>query len=86
MAAIIPGIAALLGVMALAWINANDQNNQQNQINELNTHQDSICTSVRSKSNIKCFFDKSKKIIHSRKFKNFGCRNIFRFKQLVTLH
>ena len=43
--------------MALAWINANDQNNQQNQINELNTHQDSICTSVRSKFNSNGFFN-----------------------------
>jgi len=50
-ASIIPGIAALLGVMALAWINANDQQNQQNQINELNDHQDSICTTVQALGN-----------------------------------
>merc|ERR1719411_2531228 len=51
-ASIIPGIAALLGVMALAWINANDQQNQQNQINELNDHQDSICTVATQLGNL----------------------------------
>merc|ERR1712227_122528 len=41
---VIPGIAALLGVIVLAWVQANDQNNQQNQI-------DNICSSVRATGN-----------------------------------
>ena len=57
-ASIIPGIAALLGVMALAWINANDQQNQQNQINELNDHQDSICQVVSLKHQIELTFQR----------------------------
>ena len=77
--------------MALAWINANDQNNQQNQINELNTHQDSICTSVRSKFNSNGFFNQLEVrisviilmirilfILHQLYFR--------RLKQLVILH
>ena len=39
MISVIPGIAALLGVIVLAWVQANDQNNQQTEI-------DNICTSV----------------------------------------
>ena len=75
--------------MALAWINANDQNNQQNQINELNTHQDSICTSVRSKFNSNGFFDP----IRSENFMRmirilFILHQLYfrRLKQLVILH
>jgi len=41
---VVPGIAALLGVIVLAWVQANDQNNQQNQI-------DNICSSVRATGN-----------------------------------
>ena len=44
--------------MALAWINANDQQNQQNQINELNDHQDSICTTVSLKHQIELSFQR----------------------------
>ena len=39
MISVIPGIAALLGVIVLAWVQANDQNNRQSEI-------DNICTSV----------------------------------------
>merc|ERR1711997_524246 len=39
--AVVPGIAALLGVIVLAWVQANDQNNQQTQI-------DRMCTSARA--------------------------------------
>ena len=44
--------------MALAWINANDQQNQQNQINELNDHQDSICQVVSLKHQIELTFQR----------------------------
>jgi len=37
---VIPGIAALLGVIVLAWVQANDQTNQQSEI-------DSICTTAK---------------------------------------
>jgi len=43
--AVVPGIAALLGVIVLAWVQANDQNNQQTQI-------DRICTSTRATGDI----------------------------------
>ena len=48
MISVIPGIAALLGVIVLAWVQANDQNNQQTEI-------DNICTSV-SVANILILF------------------------------
>merc|ERR1712223_82887 len=41
---VIPGIAALLGVIVLAWVQANDQQNQQSDI-------DNICTSVKATGN-----------------------------------
>merc|ERR1712062_177372 len=41
---VIPGIAALLGVIVLAWVQANDQNNQQTEI-------DNIYTSVKAAGN-----------------------------------
>ena len=53
--AALPGLAALFGVVALAYAQANDHNNQRNSINDaLNrigqteTEQTSICNSVVS--------------------------------------
>jgi len=44
---VIPGIAALLGVIVLAWVQANDQNNQQKQI-------DKVCTTAKALGGFTC--------------------------------
>jgi len=46
MVAAIPGIAALLGIMVLAWAQANDHQNQQNTIDDEKTKVSNICTAV----------------------------------------
>merc|ERR1712241_1357488 len=48
MVAALPGIASLLGVIALAWAQANDHQNQQNEINDQRNKQTRICTAVRA--------------------------------------
>ena len=42
----LPGVFALLGVIAIAWAQANDHNNQQNTIDDQKSKQTNICTSV----------------------------------------
>lgn len=48
MMAALPGIIALLGIMALAWAQANDHQNQQNELNDQKTKISNICTAVRA--------------------------------------
>ena len=38
----LPGVFALMGVIVLAWVQANDQQNQQNS----RTHLNNVCTNV----------------------------------------
>jgi len=46
MLAALPGIASLLGIVVLAWAQANDHNNQQNTIDDQKTKVSNICTSL----------------------------------------
>jgi len=47
----VPGIFALLGVIAIAWAQANDHNNQQKTIDDQKSKQTNICTSLRASPN-----------------------------------
>lgn len=42
----LPGVFALMGVIAIAWAQANDHQNQQNTIDDQKTKQTSICTTL----------------------------------------
>merc|ERR1712020_254995 len=47
----LPGVFALLGVIAIAWAQVNDHNNQQNTIDDQKSKQTNICTSVQQHGN-----------------------------------
>jgi len=51
MVAALPGIAALLGVIVLAWAQANDHNNQQTELDTYKTRISNLCTSATGVGN-----------------------------------
>jgi hypothetical protein len=48
--AALPGVFALLGVIAIAWAQANDHQNQQNTLDDQRTSINNLCTNVCHKS------------------------------------